>query len=29
MYKLWRKDFESDDGYTNLAMTQGSKKEDN
>ncbi len=27
MYKLWRKDFESDDGYTNLAMTQGSKKE--
>lgn len=28
MYRLWRKDFESDDGYTNLAMTQGSKKEE-
>ncbi len=28
MYKLWRKDFESDDGYTNAAMTQGSKKEE-
>ena len=27
MYRLWRKDFESDDGYTNLAMTQGSKKD--
>ena len=27
MYRLWRKDFESDDGYTNAAMTQGSKKE--
>ena len=27
MYQLWRKDFGSDDGYTNLAMTQGSKKE--
>ena len=26
MYALWRKDFESDDGYTNAAMTQGSKK---
>ncbi len=27
MYRLWRKDFEADDGYTNAAMTQGSKKE--
>ncbi|MBR5618710.1 MAG: Gfo/Idh/MocA family oxidoreductase [Clostridia bacterium] len=27
MYALWRKDFTSDDGYTNAAMTQGSKKE--
>ena len=26
MYALWRKDFTSDDGYTNAAMTQGSKK---
>ena len=27
MYALWRKDFESDDGYTQMAMTQGGKKE--
>ena len=27
MYHLWRKDFEADDGYTNMAMTQGSKKD--
>ena len=26
VYRLWRKDFDSDDGYTNAAMTQGSKK---
>lgn len=26
VYDLWRKDFEADDGYTNAAMTQGSKK---
>ncbi len=27
MYALWRKDFTSDNGYTNAAMTQGSKQE--
>ena len=27
MYALWRKDFTADNGYTNAAMTQGSKKE--
>ena len=27
MYTLWRKDFTSDNGYTNAAMTQGSKKD--
>ena len=27
MYRLWRQDFESDNGYTYAAMTQGSKKE--
>ena len=27
MYALWRKDYEADDGYTQMAMTQGSKKE--
>ena len=27
MYRLWRKDFTADDGYTNAALTQGSKKE--
>ena len=26
MYALWRQDFEAKDGYTNAAMTQGSKK---
>lgn len=26
VYRLWRKDFDSDNGYTNAAMTQGSKK---
>ena len=23
MYRLWRKDFSADDGYTNAALTQG------
>jgi predicted dehydrogenase len=27
VYKLWRKDFEAQNGYTNAAMTQGSKTE--
>ena len=26
MYRLWRKDFSADDGYTNAAMTQGKGK---
>jgi hypothetical protein len=26
VYRLWRKDYEAEDGYTSAAMSQGSKK---